>query len=132
MRNVKVWHSQNPDFMTAKTFKASEFVKVAEVQTQADVEESLDRRIDLKRGGFTVKVWITKFALTQGILERDVEVTSEHPRMAVYHRGYDMDCFHKPFWHETLSEAVDHAEKLRENKIKSLQKQIQKLKDLKF
>jgi hypothetical protein len=40
--------------------------------------------------------------------------------------------YHKPYWHETKEEAIKHAEILKERKIKSLEKQIKKLKELKF
>lgn len=39
---------------------------------------------------------------------------------------------HKPDWHETKEAALLHAETMRQKKIASLRKQIQKLEQMKF
>ena len=76
-----------------------------------------------------MKVWITKYALTQGVYRCDVETFDDSPRMvkdavSMYYHGND--------WHETSDEAVAKAEKMRAAKIASLEKQIAKLRRLDF
>jgi hypothetical protein len=76
-----------------------------------------------------MKVFITKYALTKGILEKEVERTSISDRMVneVGNGTRWRQSYHKPHWHETKEEAVKHAEEMRVNKIDSLKKQITKL-----
>ena len=59
-----------------------------------------------------MNVWITKYALTKGIFEMDVESQSE-------------GC-------KTKAAAIAKAEKMRRKKIASLKKQIEKLESMKF
>jgi len=40
--------------------------------------------------------------------------------------------YHKPFWYLTKEDAVEHANKLKANKLKALEKQIIKLEKLTF
>lgn len=72
-----------------------------------------------------MKVYITKFALTKGIISK--EVNQSHIETMVCDNDRYMSCYHKPFWYIDKKEAIIHANKLRENKINSLQKQINKL-----
>lgn len=80
-------------------------------------------------GTLIPKVWITKYALTQGILEvanvedcGDGMVVYRHPDFQV--RQYA----HRGEWHRTLEEAQKRAEDLVAAKIRSLQAQVEKLK----
>ena len=80
-------------------------------------------------------VWITKYALSSGIFENDVEVCSAiNPNMVstVGSKGGWERCFHKPFWYESLKEANAHAETMRKARIASLKKQIAKMEKMKF
>ncbi len=75
-----------------------------------------------------MKIWVTKWALTKGILEYDgAEVSERSDRHVSIDRRTHLIHFHKPFWHTTREAAVEHANKMRLRKIKSLQKQIEKL-----
>ena len=79
-----------------------------------------------------MKVYITKYALTLGIEEREAEVSKVSDKMVVFDtRGYEQPV-HKPFWHLTKEEAVAHAKELRVKKLASLQKQAAKLEKLTF
>lgn len=78
-----------------------------------------------------MKVFITKYALTEGIKEVDAEMTRTNGMIVVKYNNYNQ-CFHKPDWHETFEEAKAQAEKMRVLKIKSLNKSIDKLESLKF
>lgn len=79
-----------------------------------------------------MKVWITKYALTRGILCKDarectdadmVETIEEWPG---YFHGEGRD------WHRTIESAVAKAEEMRNKKIHSLRKQIKRLENMKF
>lgn len=78
-----------------------------------------------------MKIWITKYALTQGVYSLEAEIDSDYPDMAV-HRTRFPSYFHKPYWHLTEEEAVAHAETMRVKKIVSLRKSIAKLENLRF
>jgi hypothetical protein len=81
-----------------------------------------------------MKAWVTKYALTTGILEMEGEVSETSPGMFSPTResGTYQTFYHKPFWHESAAAAVEHAEKLRAAKLKSLEKASSKLKSLRF
>ena len=77
------------------------------------------------------KFYVTKYALTAGIKEIEGEVKTEGSNQLVYDSHWNSyrvgsDCF------LSLKEAIDKAESMRKNKIESLQKQIDKLKSIKF
>lgn len=77
------------------------------------------------------KFYATKYALTTGIKEIEGEVKTEGSCQLVYDNHWNSyrvgsDCF------PSLKEAIDKAESMRKNKIESLQKQIDKLKNIKF
>lgn len=86
-----------------------------------------------------MKVWITKYALTQGIYEAEVinnclttdpsgnmiEVKEKNKINSYYHeKGKE--------WHETKESAIKRAEEMRRKKIASLRKQIERLDKMKF
>lgn len=77
-----------------------------------------------------MKVWITKYALTQGVFIRDVEdcgdgMVADHSTryVAYYHReGRD--------WHRTRKSAIDRVEEMRGDAIAAAQRKLDKLKKL--
>jgi len=77
-----------------------------------------------------MKVFITKYALTKGILE--FEVTEKDDMVSV--GGNFLHNFHGEGkeWHRSINEARIRAEQMRLNKISQLKKQIQKLEKLKL
>lgn len=74
-----------------------------------------------------MKVYITKYALTQGIFKRDAEICEDINTKMISVIGNIQEYYHKPYWHETLGAAREHAESMRLKRIQSLHKQIQKL-----
>ena len=79
-----------------------------------------------------MKVWITKYALTTGIYEIEAEITENGS-------AYDMHAslptfYHKEGkdWHRTKESAIKKAEEMRQKKIESLKKQIEKLEEMRF
>jgi hypothetical protein len=78
-----------------------------------------------------MKVWISKYALSKGILEREAE-TSDRSADLVYTGQYEMFFASRGELHRTREDAVRQAEKMRLDKIASLRKQIAKLEKLRF
>lgn len=82
-----------------------------------------------------MKVWITKYALTRGIFEAEVEERDRGMVRLVDHRpvGYGI-LFHAEGrdWHRTLESALARCEVMREAKLKSLEKSSAKLRKLDF
>ncbi len=80
-----------------------------------------------------MKVFITKYALTQGILEREAEkVTDEMIRVKRETEYSFMAYYHKNEWFDNLTDASLHAEEMRKKKIESVKKQLAKFENMKF
>ncbi|TVR58957.1 MAG: hypothetical protein EA420_16435 [Candidatus Competibacteraceae bacterium] len=75
-----------------------------------------------------MKVYVTKYALTKGILEHDATVGEDG---WAYVSEYAMS-FSRKNWAPTMPEALAQAEEKRVQKIASLRKQIAKLERLEF
>lgn len=79
-----------------------------------------------------MKAWITKYALTDGVVEREIEncgggvvkVIDENHWYCVDGKGRD--------WHLTREDAIARAEKMRKNKIASLRRHVELLEKLTF
>lgn len=78
-----------------------------------------------------MKVWITKYALSEGIVEVDTEVCTgdmiqTHEKWPRYFHGEGRG------YHTEKQSAINHADKMRQKKIASLKKQIERLEKLRF
>lgn len=80
-----------------------------------------------------MRVWITKFALTTGIIERDVELRgdmvswrepNDYATRFAHREGRD--------WHRSRSAATKRAEHMRREKIVSLRKSLSKYESMSF
>jgi hypothetical protein len=88
----------------------------------------------------TITAWITKYALTKGIIKAEVEecenAAGEFRGMIALRRsGVSWpQYFHgeSKEWHRTYEAALEKADEMRQAKIKSLQKQIAKLQGVEF
>jgi hypothetical protein len=80
-----------------------------------------------------MKVWITKYALTSGIIETTVKESGVSGTFLSYcnKRGY-WECYSKPFWHTSREDAIKHAEIMRARKLASLHKAIHRIAGLQF
>ena len=80
-----------------------------------------------------MKVWITKYALTKGVIETDGELTSSDS-VSVLNRDLSLPThwFYKGDWHSDEQSAIKKAEEMRQKKIESLKKQIKKLEEMRF
>jgi len=81
-----------------------------------------------------MKVYITKHALTRGILKREVNTCH---LATMIQDAIDLGTFYyrdeyRDEWHKTWEDAHAKAEAMRQKKIISLQKQIAKLGKLEF
>jgi hypothetical protein len=88
--------------------------------------------VTIMREQFTA--WITKYALTEGIIEQHVEHCSDISDGMVSILGKRCFCYHGEGkdWHRTRDGAVKRAEKMRLAKIALLRAQIEKLEGLRF
>lgn len=78
-----------------------------------------------------MKVWITKYAFTQGIFSVEAEQTlaSAPDMVSVKQASTYNDCYHGEGreWHRTEAAAKIKANQMVVDKIKSLKKQLKKL-----
>ncbi len=78
-----------------------------------------------------MKAYITKYALTKGIIEVDGFVNNEDIFFPAYSNS-GAQYFFKNEWTTTKRKALRIANTMRLAQIKSLQKEIERLKSLKF
>ena len=78
------------------------------------------------------KAYVTKFALTKGIMHLDGEIETSGGGPASFRANGDYVSFYRNDWHKTLEAAVVQAEKMRKTKLESLRKQIVKLESMEF
>ena len=79
-----------------------------------------------------MKVWITKYALTDGIIEADAELCGLDIISASWDNGIRCNNFKGEEWWSTKKNAIEKAEEMRQKKITSLKKQIEKLEEMRF
>jgi len=79
-----------------------------------------------------MQVWITKYALTQGIFMREVEFSSSNRTYVYTKEQYSQQFRLGTDAFETEEEAKRRAEEMRRRKIASLDKQIRKLQKIVF
>lgn len=78
-----------------------------------------------------MKVYITKYALSTGIIETDdAEICSNISGDMISYKNYGY--YRGNDWHKKKEDAVLRAEVMRIKKIESLKKQIEKLDKMKF
>ena len=79
-----------------------------------------------------MKVWITKYALTDGIIEGDASMcVFDRATVDLKNSKYEID-FYGSDWHYDKESAIRQAEEMRQKKIGSLKKQIEKLEGMRF
>lgn len=84
-----------------------------------------------------MKVYITKYAMTEGILEREAKIVDyldgDQSVMVTLFPSHTYDTLLARWeYFETREAAVGIANKMKEKKIASLEKQLQKIKALQF
>lgn len=77
-----------------------------------------------------MKAWITKYALTKGILEKEVDDCGDG--MVIESNNHFPTYYHGTDWHKDKKSAIAKAEEMRKKKIASLKKKIEKLEKMKF
>lgn len=83
-----------------------------------------------------MEVYITKYALTRGIMKKNVE--QEGKCMVKHHGkphfvwGPTTYYYQRPDWHIDKDKAIKRAERMRTMKIKALKKEIIRLENLNF
>ena len=77
-------------------------------------------------------IYITKYALTEGILIKEAEIVGGSTNMAIVKGGIVPQYYHRTDWHYSHEAAARKAREMRAKKITALEKQIAKLKKLSF
>lgn len=77
-------------------------------------------------------VYITRYALTEGVYLAEVELSQTDDSRVTVLRGRHSGIFHKPDWHVTWTDAINQAEKMRKQKIQLLRTLIDRLKRMDF
>lgn len=77
------------------------------------------------------KIYVTKYALTDGPFEVEAEVKYEGTMASWRANGYPQAAHSKDFW-LTPEEALADCERRRDAKLKSIEKQAKKLQSMKF
>ena len=78
-----------------------------------------------------MKAWISKYALSKGIIE--TETDEQTPGMTFFSNNMYFDSNSVGIhWHRSKKGALLRAEEMRLKKISSLEKQIKKLEKMKF
>jgi len=78
------------------------------------------------------KAFITKYALTDGIQEVEVEDCFDTSPTMVRPLGNKFTYYHAKDWYLTRDGAVQRAEKMRVDKALSLKKQLKRLEEMRF
>ena len=80
-----------------------------------------------------MKVWITKYALTDGIIEADAESCGNSSITSVsWDNGTRCTNLYWGECYLSKESAIKKAEEMRQKKIESLKKQIKKLEEMRF
>lgn len=79
-----------------------------------------------------MKVWITKYAMTDGIIEAEAEPCGFDIISASWDNGTRCNNFKGDEWWSRKKNAIEKAEEMRQEKIASLKKQIEKLERMRF
>lgn len=78
-----------------------------------------------------MKAWISKYALSKGIIE--TEIDEQTPGITFFSNNMHFDSNSVGiYWHRSKKGALLRAEEMRQKKIASLKKQIEKLEKMKF
>jgi hypothetical protein len=78
------------------------------------------------------KIYITKYALTGGIFSIVCKINNSGYALEKNERGYPVNAYSPSAYADTMEQAIEKAEKMRDKKIKNLKKQIEKLENLTF
>lgn len=78
-----------------------------------------------------MKIWITKYALTRGIVEVEMDAFKLDGGY-IYSKDDALTMFAPGQWYADYAFAVSRAEEMRKKKIASLEKQIERLRKLEF
>ena len=80
-----------------------------------------------------INVWVTRYALTQGIIKTEAELCSDSTMISYKIGGYTQYAHNEgKDWHRSKESAIEGAEEMRTKKISSLKKKITKLEKLIF
>lgn len=80
-----------------------------------------------------MKIYITKYALTTGIMEKEGIINPSRHTMAIINtEGGLSEYYHGKDWYRTHDDAIARANEMRQKKVSCLLKQISKIESIKF
>lgn len=80
-----------------------------------------------------IEVWVTKYALSEGIQRKRAEICSDiSDDMISVINGRPNECYHREDWHRDEIAAVRKAKKMQAAKLASLDKQRARIAALSF
>ena len=79
-----------------------------------------------------MKIYITKYALTKGIIEADGQIEDNCVSVRDLNNSLTTQYFHEGEWYDNKNDAIKKAEEMRLNKIDRLKNQIKKLEKMTF
>lgn len=79
-----------------------------------------------------MKIWVTKYALTQGILEKEGDICTDINVQMISCGPLEIYHGEGKEWHRTIESAIKKSENMRISKISSFKKKIEKLNKLTF
>lgn len=77
-------------------------------------------------------VWITTWALSEGIVEMESDSDLLCSMISAHRKGVPPRYFVPPDWHDTREDAVKQARKMKKKRIASLENSLARMKALKF
>ena len=89
----------------------------------------------MKKTQKKIRVWITKYALTQGVYESEVELCGDVDPSGNMVKGssvFDIYRGRGREWHDTKDGAVAYADRMRRKKIELLKGHISRLEAMRF
>ena len=77
-------------------------------------------------------VWITTWALSEGIVEMQSDSQRCCSMISAHRKGVQARYFVRPDWHDTREAAVKQARRMRRKRIASLKESLARMKALRF
>lgn len=79
-----------------------------------------------------MKVYITKYALSQGILIGEINIEANENESINFKPGHAYYLFHPGEWYKNLESAQRRAEQMKNEKLRMLCKKIERISNLDF
>ena len=103
------------------------FVVLTSFSIVRNVEQGMSDLTKATKDRKLMRVFVTKYALTSGIQDREAELCKEGRRMICCRDGAYVEYFHGQDWHTTHRDAEDRVRDMVAAKLESLDKQRERV-----